>query len=106
VRGAVQEAAEEKAMTIRLRAHGKSFATRQRARDIAALVNEDDHEFRFDVSDVVASPSFVAELLGLLCSPEHTVVVDGASEYMATLVERVSNQLKLEAYVRISQGAV
>jgi hypothetical protein len=50
-------------MRIRLSDYGSSFATRARAREIVALADVSGAAIELDLSGVMATPSFLAEIL-------------------------------------------
>lgn len=93
-------------MRIHLRSHGRSFATRERAYDLIKTVGKPDKlECELDIEGVMASPSFLAELLGLLVEREATVVVVGADEFQKRTVASLIRQLGFSDSVRQAEVA-
>ena len=92
-------------MTLKLSSHGTSFATRGRARELMQNVAEGGPEVHVDLAGAVASPSFLAELLGMLAQQFDSVVVTGASDHLADVVKHLARQLDLERQVRLAQVA-
>lgn len=85
-------------MIIRLREHGTSFATRERARTLLASLG--DGAARVDFDDVLCSPSFLAEfILGLTRRSTLTAMTN--DEIIAQRLRRIVSQLRLTDSVRI-----
>lgn len=77
--------------------HGRTFATRERAREIVALLDgEPGDVVRVNASNVSASPSFVAELLSRLTERFREVRVEGASDHLEELASDIAGKLHLE----------
>jgi hypothetical protein len=86
-------------MTVKLREFGSSFATRQRARDVTRLLSDLPAE-EVDVSDVLCSPSFLAEFLQTLTETRDvTITTDDAA--MASKLRRLATQLMLTDKVQV-----
>jgi hypothetical protein len=89
-------------MKLELCMHGHMFATRERARELAALVASEHGDVVVDFSHVTASPSFVAELLSVLCRQHRAVIAEGASEHLEGLVRTLAGKLGLTGQVRVA----
>ncbi len=86
-------------MEIKLSTHGKSFATRELARAVAKTARGGDSEVIVNAEDTYFSPSFAAELLGVLTSRFDQVTVIGLEESRLEMVNRLADQLGLSSVV-------
>lgn len=94
-------------MTIGLAKHGRTFASRPRAREIFAedLTPSDSTLVTIDASDVYMSPSFIAETLVILIKERgfERVVVRGAREHPAEVAKNLAEKFGYADRVEVEQ---
>ncbi len=94
-------------MPFKLREYGTSFATRERAREIAeGLLQRQHARVVLDLSDVMCSPSFLAELLVRLAARAKSIVLVDCDREMAMKVSRLITQLDLSGRVSVEENAI
>lgn len=96
-------------MNITLSLHGQTFATRERARQLLTVVDPSpsvDEEPCIDLSGVLASPSFMAELLNQLAVGHLSIAFTGGSDYLQDLTSSLVERLGLSGRVRIGERPV
>lgn len=89
-------------MPIALRSWSRSFATRERAREIARhVLAASDPEPTIDFAGVMVSPSFLAEFLQTLVTGGTRPTLVGLNDLQVQNAERLLKQLHLAGSVRI-----
>lgn len=86
-------------MELKLSTHGKTFATRELARAVTETARGGDGEVIVDAEGAYLSPSFTAELLGVLTERFDRVAVIGLEASRLEMVNRLANQLGLSSVV-------
>lgn len=95
-------------MDIALSLYGRTFATRERAREVLNIADPLPWAADapcLDLSGVMASPSFMAELLNQLAVRHLSIVVIGGSDYLQDLTNSLVERLGLSGRVRIGDEA-
>lgn len=91
-------------MTVTLRSYSHSFATRGLAREILQSIQpESPQTLAVDFTDVMASPSFLAEFFQGLVERGVTVVLVGLDDFQANTASRLIRQLGLSQRVSIDR---
>lgn len=94
-------------MTIVLSKHGRTFASRPRAREIFGedLTSSGTASVTIDASDVYMSPSFIAEALVMLVKERgfERVVVRGAREHPAEVAKNLAEKFGYADRVEVEQ---
>lgn len=97
-------------MTIVLSRHGRTFASRPRAREVLSedLTSSDVASVTIDASDVYMSPSFIAEVLVMLVKEKgfKRVVVRGAREHPAQVAQSLAEKFGYADRVEVEQPPV
>lgn len=76
---------------------GSSFATRERAREVAAKLPPGRGEITLDVTGAMLSPSFLAELLVALAAEGNVRIKSRASDdQTVTMAFRLARQLGID----------
>lgn len=89
-------------MELVLSNFGTSFATREKARQVASTLRatEDHDEIRVALGGVTASPSFMAELLTQLSLRYVRLSFEGGSEHLRGVTFSLVDKLGLRGRVR------
>ena len=94
-------------MTIVLSKHGRTFATRLRARVVLAeeLASSSTASITIDARDVFMSPGFIAEALVILIKERgfERVVVQGAREHPAEVAKNLAEKFGYADRVEVEQ---
>ena len=97
-------------MTLVLSDHGRTFASRPRARELidAELGSNGTASVTIDASNVYMSPSFIAELLVVLIKERghDRVVVRGAREHPAKVAQHLATKFGYGDRVEVEQPTV
>ena len=92
-------------MRLVLADYGRMFATRERAREILSPLVWDQSPCELDFDGVTLSPSFAAELIVGLARSCALVLIEGASEHSAYLVQSLVEKFGMTDKFRIVQVA-
>lgn len=92
-------------MEIRLSKFDRSFATRERAREILGSLGAISGPVLVDLHGVMTSPSFLAELLVGLAERTGRITIVGADEYRARTITNLTRQLRLTGVVKLAELA-
>lgn len=97
-------------MNIVLSKHGRTFASRPRAREVfdEAFTSSHAASVTIDASDVYMSPSFIAEVLVMLVKERglKRVVVRGAREHPAQVAQHLAEKFGFADRVEVEQPTV
>ena len=97
-------------MTIVLSKHGRTFATRLRARSVFGeeLASSTTASITIDASDVYMSPGFIAEVLVMLVKERgyERVLVRGAREHPAHVAQDLAEKFGFADRVEVEQPAL
>lgn len=96
-------------MNIVLSKHGRTFASRPRAREVfGETLISSSASVTIDASDVYMSPSFIAEVLVMLVKERglERVVVRGAREHPAQVAKNLAEKFGFADRVEVEQPAL
>ena len=97
-------------MTIVLSKHGRTFATRLRARSVFGeeLASTTTASITIDAHNVFMSPGFIAEVLVMLLKERgcERVIIRGAREHPAKVAQDLAKKFGLSDRVEVEQPAL
>ncbi len=84
-------------MTLELRRYGTTFATRQKAREVTARLPSKGQAVSLNAAGVMASPSFISELLLALSERYSEVTIEGASDRFEYIAQDLARKMGLDS---------